>query len=161
MTRKHTEFKYCSYNYLGCPKNSVHRLWLVAKLQFNFNFQSLIPSYSLFWFLNKVSEVTSTMCSPSWVIFPKDMTHFSIICRVWKKVKYYYFVGIWKWMSKKKRWDVDHCESFLGKKGRTNTGCCLAAVKAKDLVLTQAAAIDGCRTQRRSCSRVTEETFPL
>lgn len=63
MRKKHTEFKYCSYNFLGCPKNSVHRLWLVAKLQFNFNFQSLIPGYSLFWFLSKVSEVTSAMCS--------------------------------------------------------------------------------------------------
>lgn len=61
--------------------------------------------------------------------------------------------------KKKKRWDVDHCESFLGKKGRTNTGCCLTAVKAKDLVLTQAVDIDGCRTQRRSWLK--RKTFPL
>lgn len=64
-------------------------------------------------------------------------------------------------VKKKKRWDVDHCESFLGKKGRTNTSCCLTAVKAKDLVLTQAVDIDGCRTQRRSYSRVKRKTFPL
>lgn len=61
--------------------------------------------------------------------------------------------------KKKKRWDVDRGESFLGKKGRTNTGCCLTAVKAKDVVLTQAADIGGCRTQRRSCSRVKEENL--
>lgn len=60
---------------------------------------------------------------------------------------------------KKKRWDVDHCESFLGKKGRANIGCCLSAVKTKDLVLTQAADIDGCRTQRRSCRRIKEENL--
>lgn len=64
-------------------------------------------------------------------------------------------------VKKKKRWDVDHCESFLGKKGRTNTGCCLTAVNAKDLVLTQAVDIDGCRTQRRSCSTLKEQNlFP-
>lgn len=85
MTRKHTEFKYCSNHYLGCPKNSVDRLWLVAKLQFNLNFQSLIQSYSLFWFLGKMSEVTPAMCFHSWVIFPKDMTHFSIICKEYGK----------------------------------------------------------------------------
>lgn len=32
-------------------------------------------------------------------------------------------------------------------------------MKAKDLVLTQAVDIDGCRTQRRSYSRVKEENF--
>lgn len=63
-------------------------------------------------------------------------------------------------VKQKKRWDVDDCESFLGKKGRTNTGCCLTAVNAKDSVLTQAVDVDGCRAQRRSCSRVREETFP-
>lgn len=76
-----------------------------------------------------------------------------------EKSKILLFCGHLEMDVKKKRWDVDHCESFLGKKGRTNTSCCLTAVKAKDLVLTQAVDIDGCRTQRRPCSRVKEENL--
>lgn len=91
MTRKQADIKYCSYKDLVGSKNSLHKLQLVAKLQFSLNLQSPIQSYSLIWVLSNASEVTSPTYSQSWAIFPKDMSHFSVICEE-KKEEY----GIWK-----------------------------------------------------------------
>jgi len=63
------------------------------------------------------------MYSHSLVIFPEDMIHFSIICKEYGKSKTWLFCGHLELDVKKSRWAVDHCESFLGKRERTNTSC--------------------------------------
>lgn len=63
-------------------------------------------------------------------------------------------------VKQKKRWDVDDCESFLGKKGRTNTGCCLAAVNAKDSVLTQAVDLVAAEHKGDPAAGLERKPFP-
>lgn len=50
-----------------------------------------------------MSEVTSAMYPCSWVIFPKDMSHFSIICKEYGKSKILLFCGHLELDVKKKK----------------------------------------------------------
>lgn len=70
-----------------------------------------------------MTEVSSAMYSHSLVIFPKDMSHFSIICKEYEKSKILFCGQLELDIKKKNRRDVDNYESFLGKKERANTSC--------------------------------------